>query len=197
MKTTQDISRRGIVGAAAALAFGSALVGAQEPAGKPQETAPASPPQPRPRSVILVRHAEKAADDPRDPTLSDVGKLRAAALLRLLGETRVTHVWTSEFKRTKDTVRAIAEKGKVVPVEFPARDPLGLAARLQALPAGSISLVVGHSNTLPAVAKALGAALSNLAGGTDLREDEYDRFVVITLPPEGEACALLELRYGA
>jgi phosphohistidine phosphatase SixA len=193
----QQITRRGIVGTAAALAFGAALGVAQEGAGAPARETPPPPPPPRPRSVILVRHAEKAADDPRDPTLSDAGKLRAAALLRLLGDTQVTHVWTSEDKRTKETVRAVAEKNKVVPVEFPGRDPLGLASLLQGLPAGSISLVAGHSNTLPAVARALGAPLSGLAGGTDLRDDEYDRFVVITQPLEGGACSLLELRYGA
>jgi broad specificity phosphatase PhoE len=151
----------------------------------------------RPRSVLLVRHAEKAVDDPKDPTISEAGKLRAAALVKLIGETRLTHVWTSEFRRCKDTASPVAAKFQLVPVEIPARDSAGLAARLKDLPQGSISLVVGHSNTLPALAKALGAPLSNLANGTDLRDDEFDRFVVVTLGREDQAASLLEMRYGA
>ena len=197
MNESPEISRRKIVGTAVALFSAAALAPAQDskPAQKPAD-APATKTT-GPRSVVLVRHGEKSTDDPRDPSLSDAGKLRAAALLRLLGETRVTHVWTSEFKRTKETASAVAAKHQLVPLELPAKDPNVLAARARELPAGSIALIVGHSNTLPGVAKALGAPLSNLAGGTDLRDDEYDRFVVITLAHEGLACALFELRYGA
>jgi phosphohistidine phosphatase SixA len=163
-----------------------------------QDPKPDSAPAPaRPRTVILVRHGEKAADDPRDPTLSEAGKLRAAALLRLLGETKVTHVWTSEFKRTKDFASGVAARHGITPEVVPGKDAAGLTSRLRELSEGSISLVCGHSNTLPSVAKGLGAALSGLVNGTDLRDDEYDRFVVITLARKGDPCALLEMRYGA
>jgi len=191
-----SISRRNLMGSAAALACASALGRAQTP-----QESPAEPPPPAPalnqRTLIMVRHGEKNADDPRDPTLSEAGMQRAAALQRLLGETRITHVWTSEYKRTKDFVAAVARKNEVKPEAFPGRDPLGLAERIKAMPAGSIGLVVGHSNTLPEIAKALRAPLSNLAGGTDLREDEYDRLVVISGIRDGELPSLLELRYGA
>ena len=193
----RTFSRRALVGGAAALACGAGVVAAQAPAAKPEPQAPVPTALPKPRTVVLVRHAEKAADDPRDPTLSEAGKLRAAALLRVLGETRVTHVWTSEFKRTKDTAAPVAARAKVTPVEVPGKDLPVLAARIKELAPGSIALVVGHSNTLPALAKALGAPLSNLANGTDLRDDEYDRLSVITLAQEGLDSGLLELRYGA
>ncbi len=187
------VSRRRVLGSAAALTLGISLAAAQEPKAVAATPTPAA----RPRTVILVRHGEKAADDPRDPGLSEAGKLRAAALLRLLGETKLTHVWNSEFKRTRDFVADVAAKHALVSEVVPGKDPAGLVARLQALPEGAISLVAGHSNTLPNVAKALGATLTNLVNGTDLRDDEYDRFVVITLAHKDEPCALLELRYGA
>ncbi|MEO6709927.1 MAG: phosphoglycerate mutase family protein [Planctomycetota bacterium] len=195
MEESHQISRRGIVGTAAALVCGVGLASAQEPAS-PTKPPPAEPAPSGLRTVILVRHAEKAADDPRDPSLSEVGKLRVAALMRLLGETRVTHVWTSEYKRAKETAAPVVLKHRLVPVEVPGRDPTALATRVKELPAGSISLIVGHSNTLPTVAKALGVPLTNLGGGTDLKDDEYDRFVVITLGGEKEPGALLEMRYG-
>ena len=191
------LTRRRLLGTAAALAGGAALVHAQDSQGQSVPPTGASTDLSRPRTVILVRHGEKAADDPRDPNLSEAGKLRAVALNRLLGETRVTHVWTSEFRRTKDFASGVAQKNQLVPEALPGKDLLVLAARLKTLAEGSISLVVGHSNTLPAIAKALGASLTNLVGGTDLRDDEYDRFVVITLGHANEAPALLELRYGA
>ncbi len=193
MSDPESLSRRRILGTAAAIACGVPLVSAQDPKPEPAPPTPAA----RPCTVILVRHGEKATDDPRDPTLSEAGKLRGAALLRLLGETKITHVWTSEFKRTRDFAAGVAAKHALVPGVVPGKDPAGLAARLAALPEGSISLVAGHSNTLPNVAKALGAMLTNLVNGTDLRDDEYDRFVVITLAHKDEPCALLELRYGA
>ena len=40
-------------------------------------------------TFILVRHAEKGTDDPRDPDLSDAGKQRAQVLANLLKETKV------------------------------------------------------------------------------------------------------------
>jgi len=196
MKEQVQISRRGIVATAAALACGVAPALARS--GAKQDPPPAqSPVAEAPRTIVLVRHAEKSAEDPRDPGLSEAGKLRAAALLRMLGETRITHVWTSEFKRTKETAAPVAEKHQLVPVAVSGGDLAALIARLKVLPPGSISLVVGHSNTLPGVAKAVGAALTNLVGGKDLRDDEYDRFVVITLARPDEPCALLEMRYGA
>ncbi len=193
MSEFDSLSRRRILASAAALAWGVSQASAQEPKAVAATPAPAA----RPCTVILVRHGEKAVDDPRDPSLSEAGRLRAAALLRLLGETKVTHVWTSEFRRTRDFAAGVAAKHALVAEVIPGKDPAGLAARLAALPEGSISLVAGHSNTLPNVAKALGATLTNLINGTDLRDDEYDRFVVITLAHKDEPCALLEMRYGA
>lgn len=194
MNDRTQLSRRHMLGTTAALACGAAFAAAQEPA-QATAAAPAGEPS-RPRTVILVRHAEKATDDPRDPSLSETGVERAAALLRLLGETKVTHVWTSEFKRTIATAKAVVEKHKLTAERLPGKEPLMLAARLAEMSEGSVALVVGHSNTVPAVAKALGAPLSNLAKGTDLRDDEYDRFVVITFARGGEPASLLELRYG-
>jgi phosphohistidine phosphatase SixA len=190
----QPISRRALVGSAAALSAATLFARAQEPEQKTD--AVPSEELPRPRTVILVRHGEKNADDPRDPTLSEAGLARAQALLRLLGETKLTHVWSSEYKRTKDFATPVALKNGLSVEAFPARDPLGLAERIKATPPGSVSLVVGHSNTLPVIAKALRASLSDWAGGSDLSEDEYDRFIAITFFQEHGLPTLLELRYG-
>jgi phosphohistidine phosphatase SixA len=192
------VSRRSVLGGAAAAACLGSLAGAQVPAPgttpAPQE--PAAPATPRaPRTFVLVRHGEKNTDDPKDPTLSQAGLDRAAALVRLLGDTHFTQAFSSEFKRTRDFAAPLCQKHGLTLETVPGRDLDGLVQRLRALPEGSTALVVGHSNTIPALAKKLGAGLSNLVKGTDLRDDEYDRCVVIAAGRETDPPALLELRY--
>ena len=63
-------------------------------------------------------------------------------------------------------------------------------ARVRALPADATVLIVGHSNTVPAIARALG-----YAGAADMPECEYDRMTVLHLM--GEAAHGMVSRYGA
>ncbi|MFY0534577.1 histidine phosphatase family protein [Nannocystis pusilla] len=56
-----------------------------------------------------MRHGEKAADDPSDPSLSPAGEARAKALAELLGHAGVTHLFASEYRRTQATLRPLAD----------------------------------------------------------------------------------------
>jgi hypothetical protein len=55
---------------------------------------------------------------------------------------------------------------------------------------GGTVLVVHHSNTVPAIAEKLGATIPAI------RDDEFDRLVIMTLPAQ-RASTVLTLRYGA
>jgi phosphohistidine phosphatase SixA len=150
----------------------------------------------RPRTVIVVRHAEKAVDDPRDPSLSPAGAARARALAELLARAGVTHLFASEFKRTQATLRPLATATGREIVVLPAADRPALVAAIQALPAGSVAVVAGHSNTVPALLIALGGeARETLASptGPQLPDDAYDRLYLLVLPARG-AAQTLELR---
>jgi phosphohistidine phosphatase SixA len=153
------------------------------------------------RTVILVRHAEKATDDPRDPSLSEAGVARARALARLLAHARPARLVASEYKRTQATLAPLAAAlGKTVEV-VAASDTAALARTLAAEAPGTTVVVAGHSNTLPALAAELGAPLHDVQTtpkGPQLGDDEYDRVFVLTLPPSdsGVAPSVLELRYG-
>jgi len=154
----------------------------------------------RTSTVIVVRHAEKDPQgDPKDPGLSEVGKTRALALAHLLAPAKPTLLVASEFQRTQRTLEplAVALGLKVEPV--PARDGAALAQRLRALPPGSVSVVAGHSNTVPALVEALGARCERIQQG-QLGEDEFGRVFVLTLAPseqaERVATGLVELSYG-
>ena len=61
-----------------------------------------------PTVVILVRHAEKAAEPVNDPPLTARGTERAAALSMVLRETKVTAVYHTPTTRTRDSARPVA-----------------------------------------------------------------------------------------
>ena len=183
--------------------FSGALVLAQTPPSKPVASEPAAGRQAG-TTVIVLRHAEKDPDgEPSDPGLGELGRKRSAALVRTLGRSGATHFFASEFKRTQETLAPLAAKlGGRVEV-LPAREQAKLVERLRALPPGSVSVVAGHSNTVPALVLALGGSIKDLeqgANGAVLRESEYGRLFVLTLPPRDLADQLqsnvAELAYG-
>lgn len=116
--------------------------------------------------VIVVRHAERAdAGAPAgnamtaapDPELSVAGKARAQALAAMLKDAGVTAIYTTEFRRTKDTAAPLADALKITSEVVSSRDQAALIAKIKANTTGAV-LVVGHSNTVPAIIKALGGA---------------------------------------
>ena len=152
-------------------------------------------------TAILLRHAEKdATGDSVNPGLSDVGKKRAADLARLLARARVTHLFASKYRRAQETLQPFAEaSGLKVNTDLGAL-AVELGPHLLALPAGSVAVVVGHSNTIPALAVALGGEIQGLEPtpqGPSLSEKEYARLFVLTPGPEPTSKTLvLEFAYG-
>jgi phosphohistidine phosphatase SixA len=159
--------------------------------------APDSPP--RPRTVILLRHAEKdAAGDARDPTLSERGRRRAQEIARLLARSEATLLLASDLRRTRETLEPLAkELGRDVE-SLPAAAIEPLAQRLAALAPGATAVVAGHSNTIPQIAARLGVELRDVGEGEErtIADSDYHRVFVITLPHSGTPVApsLLELR---
>ncbi len=153
----------------------------------------------RPVTVIAVRHAEKGADDPRDPGLTEEGSQRAAALAKLLSHAGVTHIYSTAYRRTQATVEPLATQLKLEVEEYNPRDLSGFSGELKGLPAGSVAVVSGHSNTTPGLVLALGGELEGVSegrGGPVLGEEEYDRLFLVTLPKTEGAVSCVELRYG-
>ncbi|MEM7308470.1 MAG: phosphoglycerate mutase family protein [Planctomycetota bacterium] len=158
----------------------------------------------KPVTVFLVRHAETAGSTKteRDPALSEEGRERAAALSRLLAKAGVTHLFASEFVRTGTTVGPLAEALGLEVKHIGAREGDAQAEALRALPPGSIAVVAGHSNTVPALVRKLGGGqLADLEQhatyGEMFPHDAYDRLVQVILPAaEGTAAQTIELRYG-
>ncbi len=143
-----------------------------------------------------MRHAEKSTDDPRDPSLSAEGQARAAALSALLTDAGVTDIYTTQYKRTRLTAEPFARKRGIAILERPinsansATYAADLASEILTRSAGRSVLVVGHSNTVPDIVKALsGQSVPAIS------EAEYDHIFMVAVPTSGTR-RLKQARYG-
>ncbi|HST43926.1 MAG TPA: phosphoglycerate mutase family protein, partial [Luteimonas sp.] len=108
-----------------------------------------------PLRVIVVRHAEKADDGSADPALSPQGMARARALADQLASTPLAAVYATPLRRARQTAAPVAQRHGVAVRTYPAdMAAAALAVQLRAHRTGTV-LVVGHSNTVPALASAL------------------------------------------
>ncbi len=145
-----------------------------------------------PKTIVLVRHAEKSKDDPRDPSLSEEGVARARELARVLGDAGVTHLFASEYERTRQTLEPLSLVCGAAIQVVPAREPSALISALEQLPRNSVVVVAGHSNTVPALVRELSGAES-----VALSDGDYDHLYVVTRTAERGPATLLKLRFGA
>lgn len=143
--------------------------------------------QDAPIVVYLVRHAEKL-DDTRDPPLTEAGKARAAELARVLGDAGITHVWSTDFDRTRSTAAPTAHARGIAVRSYDPSKSREFVGELLRTPGRH--LVVGHSNTTPALVEALGGE-----PGTPIADSEYDRLYLVVLSGSGAVTSLL--RFGA
>ena len=135
--------------------------------------------------VVIVRHAEKATNGGNDPDLSSAGQARANQLARILKDSGITAIFTSEFKRTQETAAPTATLIHVTPTVVAAKDIAALVARLHQL--NGNALVVGHDDTIPKIVKALGIDSSIGIPGTD-----YSELLIVIL---GDKPQLFRLHY--
>jgi broad specificity phosphatase PhoE len=149
-------------------------------------------------TVVIVRHAEAVPDSGPDPVLSDAGIARAGALAAALKDGGVHAVIATQYQRTMLTGRPVAEAAAIpVTTLSIGGGAAGLDAyvrqvvlRVRAAQAGRTTLIVGHSNTVPALVKAF--------SGVDIGEiahDSYDQMFVVTLSAPGSG-SLVRARYG-
>ncbi len=146
-------------------------------------------------TVILVRHAEKAAAT-GDPELSDAGRERARALARSLAGFRLDGIIVSQFRRTLQTATPTAEAQHLLPVTVPSGEDLvagaeAVAAALRRMHPGSSALVVGHSNTIGPIIAALGGPRL-----PDLCDGEHATLFLLQASPDGGPSRLLRVSYG-
>jgi len=144
------------------------------------------------QTVFVVRHAERADTAAgaaptmaADPELSDAGRARAESLAAALEDAEVVAIFATEFKRTQATAAPLAKALGLQVTTISSKEPAKLIQAVKS--AGGNVLVVGHSNTVPAIVKDLGVAAPITVG-----DAEYDNLFVVTL---GAAPSVLRLHY--
>ena len=167
-------------------------------------------------TVILVRHAEKGAGS--NPDLTAEGFARAQDLVVAASEGGVSRIYATEWCRTALTAKPLAEAlGLTILVQQSSHPDSGLGGCSPAIPAtlysllppaidtsqeladeiasagrGRVTLVVGHSNTVPELIDHLGS------GSFDpiVIGNAFDRLFVVDLRDFFVAPRLLKGRYG-
>ena len=145
-------------------------------------------------TVVVVRHAEKAAEPANDPPLTAAGQARAEALVDAVRGMPVRAVVSTNFARTRSTAAPLAERLALTPELVDARSPdhaRQVAAGVLARHRGETVVVVGHSNTVPDIVAALGAPKP-----APICDAEYDNLFVVRVPANGAAATVERRRYG-
>jgi broad specificity phosphatase PhoE len=143
------------------------------------------------RVIVCVRHAEKA-DGSSDPALSAAGMARAAALAAALRDAEIDAIYVSPARRTQQTAALLAALRGLTPKVDPQTDADALAKTLRTDHADGRVLVVGHSDTIPALLKALGHAPSV---PVKIDDSEFDR-MFLAVPSATGPPTVIHLRYG-
>ena len=143
-------------------------------------------------TVILVRHAEKKIEPNNpDPDLTPEGVARAAEIARVFGESGMNAIYATQYKRTQQTVKPLADRTTVPVTLLDSSQTDLLAEQIQTELRGKTVFVAGHNNTVPAI-------VSKLSGESypAIPETEYDNLFVVTIYRFGKA-KVLKLKYGA
>jgi broad specificity phosphatase PhoE len=143
-------------------------------------------------TIILVRHAEKAAEPAADPPLTVQGAVRAAALAQFVKDAGIRAVISTQYVRTRTTGAPTATALAITPEVLDARlTPVATRDSILAKHRGQVVLLVGHSNTVPALVEAFGAPRP-----AEICDSGYDNAFVVTVPASGPA-SVVHLHFGA
>jgi broad specificity phosphatase PhoE len=162
--------------------------------------------------LVLVRHADKAAQPADDPPLTAAGAKRAQDLAATLRTAGVTAIITTQLRRTRETAQPLATALGLTPqvlavgeralvanpapgAQFPPEVLGERAAYIKALEAAvrrlsGVVLVVGHDWSVPGLIAALGGPqFPNICSSV------YDNLFVL-ISTQGKP-NLVQARYGA
>lgn len=100
-------------------------------------------------TYIFIRHAEKDLSDPnnRNPNLTEEGKTRAENWAKILADTKVDIIYTTDYIRTQKTAEPIATSQGLETTIYNPKDLND--SDFQKKTKGKTTVIVGHSNTTP------------------------------------------------
>lgn len=141
-------------------------------------------------TFILVRHAEKADDGTDNPGLTEQGQARAEKLAEMFKDTPLSAIYATNFKRTQNTVKPIAEIQNLDVQPYEAMKPEVVKEMIEKHRGGTV-LVSGHSNTTPWTA--------NLLMGEEVLKDypesEYGILLILAVADNGRVASITRVNY--
>src|SRR4051812_1330557 len=142
-------------------------------------------------TVILIRHAEKIID-PNNPDvdLSPAGQARAQEIVRMLGDAGINAIYATQYKRTQETVKPLADKLGLSVNVINSKSTGDLLAKIRAENSGQTVFIAGHNNTVPEIIEALGGPKYPV-----IPDSEYDNIFIVTVYRTGKA-KVVKLKYG-
>lgn len=137
-------------------------------------------------TIWLVRHGEQTDPSAEDPELTAAGREMAVRLAEMLGEAGIRTIYSSAYRRTRQTAAPLAEE---LGLELTIYDPGRLERLAEELKsAAGPCLVVGHSNTTPRLVELLGG---DPGGAID--QMEFNRLYLVELGGERPSSMLLRI----
>ena len=156
----------------------------------------------KPKTVFLIRHAEREDEPRQDPPLKKEGVARSQELARLLSNAGIKSIYTSQFARTKLTAEPLASKlgltaasislksNPTNPRQIAEESTAEVVNKIMERPGENV-LVVGHSNSIPDVIKMLGGDVV-----PTIDERTFDDLFIVTVYAKGKA-KVTHMKYGA
>src|SRR5437870_2882797 len=143
-------------------------------------------------TVILIRHAEKVIDpNNSDVELSPAGQARAQELARMFGDGGINAIYATQYKRTQQTVKPLADKLGLPITQVNSKSTAELLTQIRSQHRGQVVFISGHNNTVPEIIAALGGPTL-----PTIPETEYDNLYIVTVYRTGKA-KVVKLKYGA
>jgi len=139
---------------------------------------------------IFVRHAEKQGG--KDPALTKSGILRAQILGDILKPIKLNAIYSSDYKRTRETALKTSVLQSVETTIYNPRELEEFARRVKHKHIGENVLIVGHSNTTPNLINHL-LQEQRLA---QIPESQYNDIFIMSTNVDGEK-QLKQLKYGS
>ncbi len=144
--------------------------------------------------VIVVRHTERADDGSDDPGLTEAGRAWAQQFARFCAARGVTGVIATPYRRTMETAWPTASllnlPVRAVPVSNNLEIHVESIARLIEGDTSRVWLVVGHSNTVPAILKRLAGDNADIPA---IDESDYGRVFELRRVKRGTGLEVGEL----
>ena len=149
-------------------------------------------------TVFLVRHAEKVMDGSDDPTLTPAGFQRAEELAYVLKNVKFDAIYDTPYKRTKLTVKPIADLQGLAIQTIPSlkmEDLKSFVDEALVKHHGGKILIASHSNIVPALIKLIRQEEVEMRTMKSLEDSAYDDLFMVVFTKR-ENAQVFNLKYG-